>query len=66
MIIPEYINPSKKAIGLINLGATCYMNSLYQQLYMIPEFRNQILVLDQKLDNSQNSYEKVILHEFQV
>lgn len=30
-------------VGLKNLGATCYMNSLLQQLYMIPTFRNEIL-----------------------
>lgn len=25
--------------GLSNIGATCYMNSLLQTIYMTPEFR---------------------------
>ena len=32
----------KKYIGLANQGATCYMNSLLQSLYMTPEFRQFI------------------------
>lgn len=34
---------STKYVGLLNLGATCYMNSLVQQLFMHPEFRYGIL-----------------------
>lgn len=32
-------------VGLRNQGATCYLNSLLQSVYMIPEFRNAILRL---------------------
>ena len=28
--------------GLANIGATCYMNSLLQTLFMTPEFRHEI------------------------
>ena len=30
-------------VGIKNLGCICYMNSLNQQLFMIPGFRNDIL-----------------------
>jgi len=32
-------------VGLKNFGCTCYMNSLLQQLYMIPALRKAILEL---------------------
>lgn len=33
-------------MGLKNAGATCYMNSVIQQLYMIPSIRNSILAVE--------------------
>jgi ubiquitin carboxyl-terminal hydrolase 9/24 len=33
-------------VGLKNAGATCYMNSVIQQLYMIPPIRNGILAIE--------------------
>lgn len=38
--------PNKGFVGLKNAGATCYMNSVIQQLYMIPPVRNAILAVD--------------------
>jgi ubiquitin C-terminal hydrolase len=34
---------SSPFVGLKNLGATCYMNSLMQQFHMIPQFRQKLL-----------------------
>ncbi|KAM9576324.1 ubiquitin carboxyl-terminal hydrolase 9X-like isoform 3-T3 [Trichechus inunguis] len=38
--------PPKGFVGLKNAGATCYMNSVIQQLYMIPSIRNSILSVE--------------------
>lgn len=38
--------PPKGFVGLKNAGATCYMNSVIQQLYMIPAIRNGILSVE--------------------
>jgi len=44
--------PSRKAkapsgyVGLQNQGATCYMNSLLQQLYCVPQLRSRICAVD--------------------
>jgi ubiquitin carboxyl-terminal hydrolase 34 len=39
-------------LGLQNQGATCYMNSVMQQLYNIPEFRQGILLAEEDPDNA--------------
>eukprot|EP01022_Parablepharisma_sp_SALTPOND_P001655 TRINITY_DN1069_c0_g1_i1.p1 TRINITY_DN1069_c0_g1~~TRINITY_DN1069_c0_g1_i1.p1 ORF type:complete len:1056 (-),score=148.20 TRINITY_DN1069_c0_g1_i1:16535-19702(-) len=44
--IPE--ENGKNYVGLINMGATCYVNSVIQQLFMLPQFRNAILETEVK------------------
>lgn len=41
-------------VGLSNQGATCYMNSLIQTLYMTPEFRNALYKWD--FDDTYNKW----------
>lgn len=42
-------------VGLKNLGATCYMNSITQQFFMIPGFRQAILESESKEADQENS-----------
>ena len=39
---PSKLSQRKTHVGLVNLGCTCYMNSMMQQLFMSPHFRNFI------------------------
>jgi ubiquitin carboxyl-terminal hydrolase 9/24 len=48
--------------GLYNLACICYMNSLLQQLYMIPSFREQIL---QTVDPSDIQPQENLLYQLQ-
>ena len=38
--------PPTKFCGLLNQGATCYLNSLIQTLYMTPEMRHGLFCVD--------------------
>ena len=51
--------PKTKYIGLKNMSSTCYLNSIIQQLYMIPMFRETIL----KIENPSKTN---ILYELQL
>jgi len=39
----SFPRPDKGFVGLINGGATCYMNSVFQQLFMQPSIRRGVL-----------------------
>jgi len=43
--LPTLQRENNLFVGLRNQGATCYLNSLIQALYMSPEFRNALLKL---------------------
>ncbi|KAM6149271.1 ubiquitin carboxyl-terminal hydrolase 9X-like [Rhynchocyon petersi] len=43
---PVGARPAEGFVGLKNAGATCYMNSVIQQLYMLPFIRNNILSIE--------------------
>jgi ubiquitin C-terminal hydrolase len=49
----------QKYIGLKNLSSTCYMNSILQQIFMIPMLRETILSI-------KNSKENTVLFELQL
>ncbi|OMJ94549.1 hypothetical protein SteCoe_2188 [Stentor coeruleus] len=52
--ISEFLKekPSHGFVGLQNLGCTCYINSLFQQLFMIPSFSASLLKADLKEPSS--------------
>lgn len=43
--LPPLKRDKSKFVGLLNQGATCYLNSLFQALFMAPEFRREIYKL---------------------
>jgi ubiquitin carboxyl-terminal hydrolase 9/24 len=48
-------------VGLKNAGATCYMNSVIQQLYLIPGIKESILAID-----DEDSDEDTLFFQFQM
>ena len=48
--------PISGFVGLKNAGATCYMNSVLQQLYMVPEIRLGLLAAEGATTDSDEFY----------
>ena len=48
-------------VGLLNLGFTCYFNSLIQQLYMIKFIRENIIGDEDSKNNSNNTFKQLKL-----
>jgi len=59
------VRSSAGYVGLRNFGCTCYMNSLIQQLFMIPEFRAGILRIPAKQLQSLGTMNSLVVTELQ-
>lgn len=53
---PVGSRPQKGFVGLKNAGATCYMNSVLQQLFMIEPIRTGILAVEGAADDIEEDY----------
>ena len=49
-------------VGLKNFGCTCYLNSLMQQLFMMPVFRAELLAADLKLTAEEKPEDSLLYH----
>ena len=53
-------------VGLKNLGCICYMNSILQQVYMVPTFRYAIMGVDDAKKNDQENSDDDSLNQLQI
>ena len=63
----DRIKKNCKYIGIRNLGTICYLNSVIQQLYMIPQFKYAIMGVDDKKPPIKTQFlnDDNILHQIQ-
>ena len=60
---------SQKFLGLKNLGATCYLNSLFQQMFMIPTLQQDIFnfnIIDNPEYKDKNDLKYSTIYNMQV
>ena len=58
--------PSEKLIGLRNFGSTCYLNSLLQQFFMIPTFRQDLFNIFTIKFNDKEEYRYSVIYNMQI
>ena len=58
--------PSEKLIGLRNFGSTCYLNSLLQQFFMIPTFRQDLFNIFTIKLNDKEEYRYSVIYNMQI
>ena len=63
----KHLKKRKEYVGLKNLGNICYLISVIQQLFMIPQFRFLIMNIDDKKEKIKTEYleDDNILHQLQ-
>lgn len=54
--------PLNSFVGLKNGGATCYMNSVFQQLFMQPSIRKMLLAVPESSDDQTDN----VFYQMQV
>ena len=57
--------PEQKFVGLRNFGCTCYLNSLFQQMFMIPTFRHDLFNFIIKY-NTEDEYIYSVIYNMQI
>ena len=67
IINKKSLKKRKEYVGLKNNGNICYLNTVIQQLFMIPQFRYLILNIDDKKEKIKNELidDNNILHQLQ-
>ena len=58
-------SPQQKFVGLRNFGCTCYLNSLFQQMFMIPTFRHDLFNFAVKY-NTEDEYIYSVMYNMQI
>ena len=67
IINKKSLKKRKEYVGLKNNGNTCYLNTVIQQLYMIPQFRYLIMNIDDNKEKIKNDFvdDNNVLHQLQ-
>lgn len=54
---------SQEYVGLKNLGCICYMNSMMQQFFMVPNFRYNLLCVDDGKEEELKEYRNEVIDD---
>ena len=63
-VYAEDIKSTSGFVGLVNQGATCYMNSIMQQFFMNPYFRSGVFSCEYNAGNIQEDLVYQLIYMF--